>query len=205
MANIKSGQEIPCIICGEIFYRRRSYIQRGIRKTCGKPECKSASMSGVNNPFYGKVHDEETRIKIRAGRRARPPKGKTGPPKGYKHSPEARAKIKEALLKRWSENRDVMLAQLPRGIDHHFHTEPEERRYRKEWTPLQRKEWMGTECIWCKSTERLTLDHIIPVMDGGTPEQANAQTLCHPCNLWKSTFVDKPRYIAALRCKGGRF
>jgi 5-methylcytosine-specific restriction endonuclease McrA len=112
--------------------------------------------------------------------------------------------MREALIKRWAQTRDVMIAQLPRGLDHHYGKEPTERRYRKEWTRLQRKEWTETQCVWCKSTERLTLDHIIPVMDGGLPEKTNAQTLCHPCNLWKSTFVDKPRLLARLGSKGGQ-
>jgi hypothetical protein len=202
MPNIRSGQEFPCMICGKMFYRCRAYIERGIRKTCGNSTCKSESMRGKNNPFWGKTHDDETRLKIRAGRKLNPPK-RTGPVKGtFRHSPEAREKMRESLIKRWAENRDVMIARLPRGVDHHYHKEPTERRYRKEWTPLQRKEWTGEKCCWCGSTERINLDHIIPVFDGGLPERTNAQTLCHPCNLWKTTFVDRPRYMARLGSKG---
>lgn len=205
MANHKTGQELPCMICGKMVYRTKAYIARGHRKhTCGDPHCVSESMRGENNPFWGKLHDEETRIKIRVGRRANPPKTRTGPPKGYRHTPEARAKITAALRRRWLENRDVMLANLPRGVDHHFHKEPEEHRHRKQFSPLQRREWTGPLCIWCGSTERLTLDHIIPIMDGGTNDQCNAQTLCYSCNVWKLNFVDKPRYLAALGSKGGR-
>lgn len=204
MPNIKSGQEVPCKICGALTYRTRAYIARGYRSTCGSAACKSESMRGENNPFWGKIHDETTRVKIRAGRRARPPKTKTGPPKGWRQSPEAREKMSAALRKRWAENRDVMLAQLPRGLDHSFHKEPELRRYRKNFTRLQRREWTGMECLWCRSTERITLDHIIPVCDGGTNVHCNAQTLCHPCNLWKLHYVDKPRYLAGLGSKAGQ-
>lgn len=204
MPNIKTGEEFSCMICGEMFYRRRSYIKRGIRKTCGKPECKSASMSGENNPFWGKSHDEDTRVKIRVGRRAANPKG-TGPKKGvFKHSPEARTKISAALRQRWIDQREKMLAALPRGTDHHFAKEPEERRYRKNFSPLHRREWMDEKCAWCGSTERLNLDHIIPIFDGGTNCRANAQTLCHPCNLWKVSYVDRPRYFARLGSEGGQ-
>lgn len=205
MPNTKSGQDIPCVTCGTLIYRTRAYLARGHRRmTCGNALCKQETMRGEGNPFWGKTHDEETRIRIRAGRRMNPPKKKTGPPKGWRQSPEARDKMRAALIRRWAENRDVMLSRLPRGLDHHYHKEPTQRRYRKEWSPVQRREWTAFECAWCKSTERLTLDHIIPIMDGGTPEKANAQTLCHPCNLWKSTFVDKVRYIARLGCKGGQ-
>jgi 5-methylcytosine-specific restriction endonuclease McrA len=205
MPNIKSGQEFNCKFCGEPFYRTRAYLLRGhVNMTCGKKACTREAMRGEGNPFWGKTHDEQTRLKIRAGRRANPPKTKTGPPKGWRQSPEAREKMRAALIKRWAEHRDVMMANLPRGKDGFYYKEPEERRYRKEWTPLQRKEWMADKCLWCGSTDDLTLDHIIPVMDGGLPEQTNAQTLCHPCNLWKSNFVDKPRYLAGLRSKGGQ-
>src|SRR5581483_11979781 len=94
----KTGRELPCMVCGKMIYRTKAYLARGHRKhTCGDPHCVSESMRGENNPFWGKVHDEETRIRIRKGRRTNPPKEKTGPPKGYKHTPEARAKIKAAL------------------------------------------------------------------------------------------------------------
>lgn len=205
MPNVKTGQELPCMICGKMVYRTRAYLARGHRKhTCGAAFCVSESMRGENNPFWGKIHDEETRVRIRAGRRNNPPKGKTGPPKGYRHTPEARAKIKAALQRRWLESRDKMLAALPRGLDHHYHKEPVQRRHRKHFSALQRREWTAEKCLWCGSTERLNLDHIIPIFDGGTNDRCNAQTLCHPCNLWKSNFVDKPRYLAGLGSKGGQ-
>lgn len=159
-------------------------------------------MRGENNPFWGRAHDAETLERIRATKFSRPPQRKGGPSKGYKHTPEARAKITAALRQRWIDHRDKMLSSLPRGEDHHYHKPAEERRYRKEWSPLQRKTLMKENCMWCGSTERLNLDHIIPVLDGGLPENWNAQTLCHPCNLWKVKYVDRPRYLARLRGEG---
>lgn len=201
MPNIKTGQEFPCVVCGKPFYRRRSYIARGIRKTCGASECKSESMRGENNPFWGKAHDAASREKIKEGRRKNPPKG-TGPKKGYRHTPEARAKITSALRQRWLDSRDEMLARLPRGEEHHYHKRPEERRHRKNFSPVQRREWKEEKCKWCGSTEHLVLDHIIPVYDGGRNERPNAQTLCQPCNIWKLHYVDQPRFLAGLGGKG---
>lgn len=203
MANIKSGEDRPCEICGEMYYRSKHFEIRGTKRTCGKSECRTSIMSGENNPFWGKKHDEESRAKIRAGRSANPPKG-TGPPKGWKRPPEDREKMRVRMIARWAENRDAMIAALPRGVEHHYHKEPEERRHRKQFSSVQRREWAAEKCIWCGATEKLNLDHIIPIMDGGSNKITNAQTLCHPCNLWKSNFVDKVRYIAGLGEKGGQ-
>jgi 5-methylcytosine-specific restriction endonuclease McrA len=40
----------------------------------------------------------------------------------------------------------------------------------------------GQRCLACGSTERLTLDHIIPLCQGGTNHENNPQTLCVKCN-----------------------
>lgn len=204
MPAIKTGQTFACVVCGADFYRRASYIQRGIRKTCGKPECKSASMRGVGNPFWGRSHSQETLDKIEATKRSRPPQRMGGPPKGYKHTPEARAKITAALKRRWLNNRDKMLACLPRGSDHYIRSLGTEPRHRKQFSPLARREWKATSCAWCAETDDLVLDHIIPVLAGGGNERANAQTLCRKCNLWKMRYVDLPYYLASLSCQGGR-
>lgn len=198
----ETGQWLSCSICGTRFYRRQSYVDRGIVLTCGKSACKSAAMKGEGNPFWGKRHDETARQRMRSNHKAPAPGKKTGPPKGYRHTPEAREKMRQAMLDRWRDNRDEMIARLPRGEAHHYHKLPEERRYRKEFTPLQRREWTDDKCCWCGSTENLTLDHIIPIFDGGEPVRSNAQTLCHPCNLWKVWFVDRPRYFAGQAAKG---
>lgn len=41
-------------------------------------------------------------------------------------------------------------------------------------------------CLFCGSTEKLTIDHIKPVSKGGGNEIENLQCLCFPCNLKKS-------------------
>ena len=40
-------------------------------------------------------------------------------------------------------------------------------------------------CLSCGSTERLTIDHIVPLARGGSNKQKNLQTLCHWCNALK--------------------
>lgn len=41
-------------------------------------------------------------------------------------------------------------------------------------------------CASCGATELLTLDHIIPLVYGGTNERSNLQILCLSCNRLKS-------------------
>lgn len=59
------------------------------------------------------------------------------------------------------------------------------------FTAIQRKEWLGTECAWCSTTKNLTLDHIIPVCAGGPATKKNAQTLCGRCNNIKGATIDR--------------
>lgn len=189
----RTGKEVPCMICGTMIYRKALYLEKTKRITCGASDCRSKASMGSLNSFWGRIHDEDTIRRIVETKRARPTKKRTGPPKGYKHTPEARAKITAALKVRWALNRDKMLATIPRI------TKPRELlRYRRNFTPLQRKTWKSTSCAWCSTTEKLVLDHIIPVMCGGANERRNAQTLCQPCNIWKMAHVDRSLFLAGL-------
>lgn len=163
--------------------------------TCGARECRSKAVSGENNPFWGKIHDEATRIRIREGKRSRPNKGRSRMLEGNKQSPEARAKMSEAQRKRWAENRDKILASR---AEKRIETPREFLRYRRNFTEVQKQEWKQSFCCWCGAKENLVLDHIIPVMCGGTNVRQNAQTLCQPCNIWKMSHVDRPLFLAGL-------
>jgi hypothetical protein len=202
--NRRKGQLVPCANCGTLSYRRPSHIKRGIKITCGSKECRSEWMRGERNPFWGKNHSPEVREKMKAARRANPPRNRRGgrPPEQFTR--EERAKMSARMKERWRLNRDKMIAALPKGADHPYHKLQTERRHRKNFSRVQRREWTGSQCIWCESTEKLGLDHIIPVMAGGRAEKTNAQTLCHPCNLWKMRYVDLPFYLATLGSQGGR-
>lgn len=41
-------------------------------------------------------------------------------------------------------------------------------------------------CVICKSNERLSIDHIIPITKGGENKENNIQVLCLKCNILKS-------------------
>lgn len=192
----RKGHEVPCVVCGTMKYRDLAYIARTKRITCASPECRSQAGRGENNPFWGKIHSEETRERIKETKRSRPaPKG-TGPKKGiFRQTPEAKAKMSEALRLRWALNRDKMLAQYA----HLKREKPrEELRYRRNFTDAQRRDWKEPHCAWCKTSDDLVLDHIIPVSCGGENVRQNAQTLCRYCNIWKMAYVDRPLFLAGL-------
>ena len=191
----KTGRMVPCCVCGTLHYRPGHYLRRAHKRmVCRNPECLSKSFMGENNPFWGKIHNEATKERLRISRKSRPAHKNKGP-KGYKHTPEARAKITAALKQRWLENRDKMLKSLSH-LKRDFRAETA--RYRKNFTPYQRKAWKKDSCAWCNSKSKLILDHIIPVMCGGGNLIDNAQTLCQPCNLWKMAHVDRPLFKAGL-------
>lgn len=119
-------------------------------------------------------------------------------------SPEQKAARTETFRDLWKNNRDKMLASLLRGENNPMSKLPHERRYRVCFTRVQRREWLEPKCAWCPTTEALVLDHVIPVMAGGTNIKANAQTLCPDCNRWKMVFVDRPYYFAVLGSQGGQ-
>ncbi len=69
---------------------------------------------------------------------------------------------------------------------------PVEKRVRRsghEFTRHQKKRILerdGYKCQLCSSTDRIQVDHIIPVGLGGQPVEENGQTLCHSCHANKT-------------------
>lgn len=50
----------------------------------------------------------------------------------------------------------------------------------------------GNKCCKCPSTTNLTVDHIIPVVEGGSDDLENLQTLCKSCNSRKGGRMPQP-------------
>lgn len=76
------------------------------------------------------------------------------------------------------------------------------RRFSREVTkvrPIVRKrilERHGSICAHCGTTEKLEIDHIIPLSKGGREDEDNMQVLCRKCNREKS---NKFNYMGYFR------
>lgn len=56
----------------------------------------------------------------------------------------------------------------------------------EQWTEILER--FNNQCPGCGSTtEPLTMDHIVPVSNGGSHSASNVQPLCRPCNTRKGT------------------
>lgn len=96
-----------------------------------------------------------------------------------------REKSRERALRRWRENPDGWnIAKGERNGSWH----PDRLsvgRVGQGFTNQQRCRLLREYCEFCGSTNKLELDHRIPVVGGGTNNDSNAQTLCRVCNQKK--------------------
>lgn len=53
----------------------------------------------------------------------------------------------------------------------------------------------GKICVICGSTEKLCIDHILPVSRGGFTKMENLQVLCEKCNLRKGNMTMEEFYL----------
>lgn len=56
------------------------------------------------------------------------------------------------------------------------------------WDEILRAQ--GGRCLFCGSSQRLTVDHIVPLSRGGSNGQENVRVLCKTCNSRKGTKLD---------------
>jgi 5-methylcytosine-specific restriction endonuclease McrA len=160
------------------------------------------SRPGASNHFYGKTHTPEALEKNRQAHLGKSTGNQYA--KGYRHTPDACARIAAAMKATWEQRRaDPTLApNIP------MHPERAEgitgQIPRSRWNPSQQRNWKADCCAWCGATDLLELDHIIPRFMGGTNTRDNCQTLCQPCNNWKLNHIDKPQYKALQAVQGAK-
>lgn len=151
------------------------------------------SRMGPKNPFYGRVHTPESIQKMKGNRKGKALGNQNA--KGYKHTPEAIKKIRNRAIRLWIEQRDMMIhahGATPETILNGTSTQDRS----TEFGHQHRRWWLKDKCEWCRTTEDLELDHIIPRFIGGQRTKSNAQTLCKPCNYWKHNHIDLPQWRA---------
>ncbi len=69
----------------------------------------------------------------------------------------------------------------------------------REWRSLCH--WFGNVCLRCGASGKLSRDHVLPTVKGGTNNIDNLQPLCKPCNSRKgttSTDYRDPSLLAAF-------
>lgn len=59
----------------------------------------------------------------------------------------------------------------------------------------------GYCCAACGSKDSLTVDHIIPLRDGGKSRHDNLITLCRPCNMKKGVRTNDSLVLQAIALK----
>lgn len=56
-----------------------------------------------------------------------------------------------------------------------------------EWRKLRKG--FGNACLRCGAMEDLTIDHVVPLVLGGSNHISNLQLLCRTCNSWKNARI----------------
>ena len=131
---------------------------------------------------------------------------------GYKHTPKAIEKIREASKRLWREDwyRKKMAeiskkpnsGQFKKGIiPWNKNKKLSKGKVGKVFYHGIRKRIKRKKCAWCGTTEKLEHDHIIARKNGGTNDDNNCQILCRACNRLKRNLIDYPKYFRGYIAK----
>lgn len=168
----KTRKKIPklvfkCTYCAKVFHSFRKN-----RKFCSK-NCLRNDWAHRNNDYMREAVKDWRRRNIEKTRTY----ARLGAQRRYK-TPEGRAAYIHSSLIQQSRRRNGAIGS---------HT-------LKEWNDLKKK--FNFSCVCCGKKEpliKLSRDHIIPTIKGGTSYITNIQPLCLPCNLSKNDLSDCQR------------
>lgn len=183
-AKRRRGQTLTCEVCDNSFYRQASMIEAGKSRFCSEP-CR--------------IKAHEMKLVDRTGPR---PNRNMGAKIACMFCGELtyrkRSMIERNIAKTCGKTECIsaygrhLWGLAPRDPETIALPRPKRKIRATNFSPLQRKAWLEPKCAYCRTTQNLTLDHIIPVCAGGKSVRENAQTLCGPCNNWKATNLDRP-------------
>lgn len=145
-----------------------------------------------------RIHDREYKQQPHVKKSAR----------AYMQRPDVNERVKERERERWRN--DAHLREYKRAyLRERYQNNPEHRqkqkahsmaaihrrRARKEANggSYTAKEWRdlcakyGHVCLCCGEAKPLTVDHVVPLVSGGSNDISNIQPLCLDCNLRKHT------------------
>jgi hypothetical protein len=184
---IREGAKKRCPTCNEVkpldeFYKDLSH-KDGHHATCKKCHAKSVKKWQMNNAEkfkemnnkWKKTHKKQRAVESKKWAKAHP---------GYHQGTNKRWRANHPDYgKNWrKKHRDKMnnYSQIRRarlaGVSSNLTTE--------EWETVL--EFYGHKCLCCgKDDVKLTIDHVVPVLLGGTHTVDNVQPLCGPCNSRK--------------------
>lgn len=83
--------------------------------------------------------------------------------------------------------KDMLLGNFQEVAQHLFIDKIYKGYLKRKYIPLdiKRKVLSLGKCNFCGATKKLTIDHIIPVIEGGSDKISNLQCLCSKCNRKK--------------------
>lgn len=186
----REGEEVPCATCGKLVYMKQFKLKTNTLHFCSqKCRTKAISENRVDRKF------EQASEKKRTGKSfaCRICGEKKYQRISYYNRNVNKTCGKSECVSAYARSRWGL---PPCSANHRRRSAargklPQPKRA-SNFTAKQKAEWLACECARCGATENLALDHILAVCAGGLSTRDNAQTLCQPCNNWKSRHVDMP-------------
>lgn len=189
MERLENIVTIICSQCGDSAERRAGSIYCSRR----------CNMLVQTRKYYRRNADylrPRARVRVREAYRADPEKHrKSGRESHMRHKEKRNAaarKYRLEHLERWTEiNRAAgrRYSRTEKGKIAGANARAKRRSYNAGKIDLaawkRKVRSSGGRCVFCKSQDKITIDHIIPLSKGGTNDIRNLQPLCNRCNAGK--------------------